>query len=274
MHICFFIFSFDGQRMPKAIIFDLDGVVYLGAKGIPGVAEEIARLQRKARVLFLTNNATKGRREYVRHLAAYGISAKVGDVMTASYGCARYVLENYGKGKRVFVVGEQGLKDEMAKEAGARIVGRNAEIVACGLDRQFTYEKLDGALACLDAGAKFILANNDPTLPREFGASPGSGAIAASLAFASGRKPDAIVGKPSPYLLRELLKLHGIRAKEAVFVGDRLEIDIRMANKAGMKSVLVLTGVAKRGDVKRAPESDRPWKIIKSAAEVGKALGI
>jgi len=260
--------------MVSAIVFDLDGVVYLSARGIPGVADEIARLQKKARVLFLTNNATKGRLEYVRHLAAYGISARMDDVMTASYGCARYVLEKHGRGKRVFVVGEHGLHEEMENEAGAKIVERRAEIVVCGLDMQVTYEKLDGALQCLNAGAAFILANNDPTLPREFGASMGSGAIAASLSFASGREPDVIVGKPSLYLVRELLKLHGIRARDAVFVGDRLEIDIRMANRAGMKSVLVLTGVAKRKDVTRAPKSDRPWKIIKSAADTGKVLGI
>ncbi|MFA6328930.1 MAG: HAD-IIA family hydrolase [Candidatus Micrarchaeia archaeon] len=260
--------------MPKAIVFDLDGVVYLGARGIPGVAAEIARLQKKARVLFLTNNATKGRAEYVRHLAAYGIRAKADDVMTASYGCARYIVEKYGKGRRVCLVGEQGFRGELEKEAGARIVGRDADIVACGLDRQVTYGKLDDALHCLDAGAAFVLANNDPTLPREYGASIGSGAIAAALVFASGRRPDVIVGKPSLYLIRELLKLHGIRARDAVFVGDRLEIDIRMANRAGMKSVLVLTGVAKRGDVKHAPKSDRPWKIIRSAAEAGKTLGI
>jgi len=260
--------------MQSAIVFDLDGVVYLGAHGIPGVAFEIARLQKKARVLFLTNNATKSRLEYVRHLASYGISAKVDDVMTSSFGCARYVLEKYGKGRRVFVVGEQGLREEMEEEAGAALVEKRAEIVVCGLDRKINYEKLDAALACLNAGAKFILANSDPTLPREFGASPGSGAIASSLIYASGRKPDVVVGKPSLYLVKELLKLHGIRAKDAVFVGDRLDIDIRMANRAKMKSVLVLTGVAKRKDVACAPKSDRPWKIIKSAAEVGKALGI
>ncbi len=260
--------------MPSAIVFDLDGVVYLGARGIPGVASEIARLQGKVRVLFLTNNATKSRLEYVRHLAAYGIRTEVDDVMTASYGCARYVLENYRKGKRVYVVGEQGLRDEMEEEAGAKIVKRGAEIVVCGLDRHFTYDKLDGALQCLNAGAEFILANNDPTLPREHGASPGSGAIAAALSCASGRQPDVVVGKPSLYLVKELLKLHGVKARDSVFVGDRLEIDIRMANKAGMKSVLVLTGVAKKKDVASAPKPDRPWKIIKSAAEVGKVLGI
>lgn len=260
--------------MPSAIVFDLDGVVYLGARGIPGVSSEIARLQKKARVLFLTNNATKSRLEYVRHLAAYGIRAKADDVMTAAYGCARFVLENYGKGKRVHVVGEQGLRDELVEVAGAKLVKRGAGIVVCGLDRQITYEKLDGALQCLNAGAAFVLANNDPTWPRERGFSPGSGAIAAALICASGRQPDVVVGKPSPYLLRELLMLHGVRAKDAAFVGDRLEIDIRMANAAGMKSVLVLTGVAKRSDVSRAKKSDRPWKVVGSAAEAGKALGI
>jgi len=259
--------------MPSAIVFDLDGVVYLGAQGIPGVAAEIARLQKKMPVLFLTNNATKSRIEYVRHLAAYGIGVKATDVMTASYGCARYIEERYGKGRRVCLVGEHGFQDEL-EEAGAKIVNKNAEIVACGLDRHITYEKLDAALRCLNAGAAFILANNDPTLPREHGASIGSGAIAAALIYASGRKPDVVVGKPSVYLIKKLLQMHNITARDAVFVGDRLEIDIRMANKIGMTSVLVLTGVAKRRDVLHVPKSDKPSLIVKSAAEVGKTLGI
>jgi len=260
--------------MVSCIVFDLDGVVYLGASGIPGVAAEIARLQKKMPVLFLTNNATKSRIEYVRHLAAYGIGVKAADVMTASFGCARYIDEEYGKGKRICLVGEQGFRDELEEEAGAIIVSKNAEIVACGLDRQVTYGKLDAALRCLNAGAKFVLANSDPTIPREHGASPGSGAIAAALIYASGRKPDAVVGKPSVYLIKKLLQMHKIKARNSVFVGDRLEIDIRMANKMGMKSVLVLTGVAKRKDVARAPKSDTPWKIIRSAADIGKTLGI
>ena len=260
--------------MVSAIVFDLDGVVYLGAQGIPGVAAEIARLQEKMPVLFLTNNATKGRAEYVRHLAAFGIQADAADVMTSSYGCACYIKDKWGMGQKVFVIGEPGMRHELEAEAGCSLVEDGAGIVVCALDRQVTYAKLDAALRNLNEGAIFILANNDPTIPREHGASPGSGAIAASLVCASGRKPDAVIGKPSVYLIRKLLKMHGILARDAVFVGDRLEIDIRMANAAGMKSVLVLTGVAKKKDVARAPKSDRPWKVIRSAAEVGKALGI
>ena len=261
--------------MLRAIVFDLDGVVYLGSRGIPGVAKEILRLQKKARVLFLTNNATKSRSDYVHHLASFGIRAKESEVMTSSFGTALFIREKFGKGKKIFVVGEGGLKDELKNEAGAKLTaGTGAEIVACGLDRRITYAKLELALANLNSGAHFLLANNDPTWPKEDGVAPGSGAIAASLIFASGRQPDAIIGKPSTYLLDELLLLHKIKPSETAFIGDRLDIDIRMANRAGMKSVLVLTGIAKKEDAAKAPASDKPSLVIDSAAETGKALGI
>ena len=259
----------------RCVVFDLDGVVYKGAAGIPGVAAEIYRLQKRKKVLFLTNNATKSRADYVMHLAKFGISASADDVMTSSFGLAHYVAEKWGKGRKVFVVGESGLRDELEAEAGARIIaGEGAEIVACGLDRQISYAKLEAATNSLLAGAHFVLANSDPTLPHENGVSPGSGAIAASLVYASGRKPDVVIGKPSNYLIELLLKMHKVKPADAVFVGDRLEIDIRMANKVGMKSVLVLTGIAKREHLKNAPKSDRPGIVIESAAEIGKALGV
>lgn len=261
--------------MPSAIVFDLDGVVYKGAQGIPGVSAEISRLQKKAKVLFLTNNATKSRADYVAHLSSFGIRAKSGDVMTSSFGVAHYISEKYGKGRKIFVVGESGLKDELVLGASAKIVeGSGADIVACGLDRHINYAKLEAGLQNLVDGAAFILANNDPTWPKEHGVAPGSGAIAASLIYASGRQPDAIIGKPSSYLLDKLLEMHKVKPSDAVFVGDRLEIDIRMANAAGMKSILVLTGIAKKSDVAKAPASDKPWMVLDSAAEVGKALGI
>lgn len=261
--------------MLSSIVFDMDGVLYRGPKEIPGVSEEIARLQKKTKVLFFTNNATKSRKDYVKHLHSFGINAELGDLMNSSHGAACHVKEKYGEGRRIFVVGEQGLKDELAEEAGAKIVeGEGAEIVVCGLDRHISYAKIEMGLRNLLSGAAFILANNDPTFPKEDGISPGSGAIAASLIFASGRKPDFVAGKPSTYLLDKLLQLHGVKAKDSAFVGDRLEIDIRMANAAGMKSVLVLTGIAKREDLEKAPASDRPQIVIGSAAETGKALGI
>ncbi len=261
--------------MLKAVVFDLDGVVYRGANGVPGVAAEIFRLQKKKQVLFLTNNATRSRSDYVRHLAIFGILVRASQVMTSSFGVAHYIRQKYGKGKKIFVVGEQGLKDELELEADAVIVeDESADIVVTGLDRHINYSKLEHALRNLNAGAKFIMANNDTSYITERGLSPGSGAIAASLIYASGRKPDAVIGKPSTYLIDELLEMHNLKPSEVAFVGDRLDIDIRMANKMGMRSVLVLTGISKKSEIAKAPASDRPGMVLESAAEVGKALGI
>ena len=191
----------------KAVVFDLDGVVYRGKSPIPGVPQEIARLQKKIEVLFFTNNATKSRDDYVRHLADFGIRANRAEIMTSSFGCAHYIAEKYGKGRKVFVVGEQGLVSELRDSAGAEIIESvGADVVACGLDRGINYRKLDLAVRNLAAGAKFVLANNDPTYPTENGFSPGSGAIAAAISYAASRKPDVVIGKPSTYLLDKLLE--------------------------------------------------------------------
>jgi len=262
------------MTIPKAVVFDMDGVIYRGAHGVPGVAREIYRLQKKTRVLFLTNNATKSRAECIRSLAGHGISAKGSEIMTAAFGCAKYMQEKYGAGKPAYVVGEQGLKDEL-EAAGAKIVeSEGAKLVVVGLDRHFNYQKLDMAVRNIEAGAKFMLANSDPSYPTEAGKSPGSGAIAAAIAYASGKEPDVVLGKPSTYLMGILLDAHRIKPESAAFVGDRLDIDIRMANKMGMKSVLVLSGIAKKEDLRHVSASEKPDAVIGTAADVGRALGI
>ncbi|MEM4348317.1 MAG: HAD-IIA family hydrolase [Candidatus Anstonellaceae archaeon] len=262
------------QLKPSAIVFDLDGVVYIGSKPIAGVPQEISYLQKQLPILFLTNNSTKSRASLVSHLASFGITTQKTNVMTSSFGCAYFVLEKFGKGAKAFVIGESGLKEELSSFACAKLTESiDAEVVVSGLDRHLTYEKLKKAALCLNAGAFFLLANNDPSWPTEEGPAPGSGAIAASLIFATGRKPDFVVGKPSPYLLHLLLSSHKLDPKKTVFVGDRLDIDIRMANKLGMKSVLVLSGIAKKEDVLRAPSSDKPNFVIESAAELSTLFG-
>ena len=225
-------------------------------------------------MLFLTNNATKSRHDYVSLLLSLGIKAKEDEIMTSSFGAASYIAENYGKKRKVFAIGEQGLLKELKQEAEAEFVEKDADIVAVGLDRKFEYAKLNLALQNILGGAKFVLANSDSTYPVENGLAPGSGAIGAAISYASGRRPDIVIGKPSTYLIEKLLAMHGAKAGETVFVGDRLDIDMKMANRMKMGSVLVLTGVSRKEEVASAPASDKPGIVLPSAAGVGKALGI
>lgn len=260
----------------KAAVFDMDGVVFVGSTPVKGAGEELQRLRRKKIcVLFATNNATKTREQFVEKLEKMGIGAQKDGIMCAAYGMAQYLRAKYrGKRKRAFVVGEQGLFEEI-KNAGFEIInakqGKIADFVACGLDRQFTYAKAAGALSHLLQGAEFFAANADATLPTEKGLMPGSGSIVAMLEKACGKKA-FVVGKPNALLLRQHLKAHGINAKDAAFFGDRLDIDIAVANKCKMHSVLVLSGIAREKDAKKAKGAQKPQHVIKSAAHAGKVL--
>jgi HAD superfamily hydrolase (TIGR01450 family) len=154
--------------------------------------------------------------------------------------------------RRVYVVGEEGLVEEL-KLAGLELAGpEEAECVVVGLDRGLTYSKLEGALRCLSRGALLVATNGDPTLPTERGLAPGAGAILAALEAAAGRRADAVVGKPNAFMYELALREHGIRPGEALAVGDRLDTDVEGAKRAGLAAALVLTGAAKLSDLERA----------------------
>ena len=233
--------------MIKAVIFDLDGTLYLGKTPVKGAAEKLAELREKGtKVLFLTNSATRSRANVALKLSNMGFGAIKKDVYCGAYALAKYISTNH-KGKKVYFVGESGIEDEF-REAGI-IASDDAEIVAVGLDRQFNYNKLCKAHINISKGALFFASNNDHTYPTENGHLPGAGSLIAAIEFACGKRP-YIVGKPNPFLLELMMKEHGLKKEEIVMVGDRLDTDIMFAKNCGIKSALVLSGSTKKEDIK------------------------
>jgi 4-nitrophenyl phosphatase len=123
--------------------------------------------------------------------------------------------------------------------------------VVIGLDLDFTYAKLKAAHEAIQRGALFIATNADSTLPTEAGLVPGAGSIVAALAAASGRLP-IVIGKPETPMLETAMMRMGVRPEETVMLGDRLDTDILAGERAGMPTVLVLTGVSTREDLASA----------------------
>jgi HAD superfamily hydrolase (TIGR01457 family) len=233
--------------MIKAVIFDLDGTLYLGKTPIKGAAEKLSELRAKGiKVLFLTNAATRSRANVALKLSNMGFGAVKKDVYCGAYALAKYISQSH-KGKKVYFIGESGIEDEF-REAGIA-VSDDADIVAVGLDRQFSYDKLCRAHRNISKGALFMASNNDHTYPTENGHLPGAGAIIAAVEFACGKKP-YIVGKPNPFLLELIMKEHGLKKDEILMVGDRLDTDILFAKNCGIRSALVLSGSTKRGDIR------------------------
>ncbi|MBN2478494.1 HAD-IIA family hydrolase [Candidatus Micrarchaeota archaeon] len=253
----------------KTIIFDMDGVLYLGKKAIKGAKETIERLRNeKYELYFLTNAATRSRKGRAEKMRGLGIYIKEGEIITSSYGAAYYIKQNHPKSS-VYVVGETGLKDEL-RNAGIKIVVHDRpDIVLCGLDRKVNYKKLKTAFRGLANGANFIATNMDPSFPVEDGLLPGAGACVSFLIHASGRKP-TVIGKPCTYLIEMIFQESRSKKEEIMIVGDRVETDILLGKKCRIKTCLVLSGITTKKDLQKIKE--KPDYVIESIADLDSVL--
>ncbi|MEN6355841.1 MAG: HAD-IIA family hydrolase [Armatimonadota bacterium] len=251
-------------------VFDLDGVIYRGMEPQPHANEVLAELKRRGHIVrFFTNNATKTRLSYVCKLEKMGVPATIDEIMTSSYATALYFVEKKAVGKTVYRIGEKGMAEEF-EAVGMHVIYDQDEpdapidFVTVGLDREFNYRKLVRAQHAILDGAQFIATNEDATFPIESGALlPGAGAIVASVRTATSVKP-FVVGKPETYAYNKVLELVGCPAERSVMVGDRLDTDIVGGNRAGARSVLVLTGVTSREQAMHANGEAKPDQIIET----------
>ena len=237
----------------SVFLIDLDGVVYLNDRPVPGGKETIKEIQRRGLgFLFLSNNSSATPQQYVEKLLKMGIQVEVRNVMTSGQALGRYIEENYpAKGKTGFVIGEYGLESELEARGIKLLQGdaaKEVDFVVVGWDRFVTYEKLKIACVAIRNGATYLATNKDATFPTPHELWPGAGAIVAAVTTASGREPVAI-GKPNPYMVKLGLERLGASEKDALIVGDRLETDILAGIEAGVDSALVLSGISREEDI-------------------------
>lgn len=256
----------------KGIIFDIDGVLYKGHTPIEGAPRALSALRNMGlKLFFLTNNSTKTREENVKKFEGMGIRAEKEEIYCSAHETALYLKEKYKKGSAL-VIGGDGLSEEL-RRAGIKVSNKtNADFVVVGLDRNFNYNKLSDAMEAIKNGALFIATNADPTFPVEDRLLPGCGVMVAALSECTGKQPDVVIGKPNPYMLARIINESRLKRSELALVGDRLDIDIAAANKAGVYSVCVLTGITSRKDALSAKGEKKPKLILKSVKELGDFL--
>ena len=232
----------------KALIIDMDGVLWRGETPLPGLNDLFDRLHtHQMPYMLATNNASKTQAQYVQKFAKFGIDISPDRVMTSSLATAEYLGTIYPAGTRLHVIGQDGIRQAVAN-AGFELADSEVSAVVVGLDFQLTYEKLRTAALLINEGAHFIGTNGDLTFPFEKGMAPGNGAILAALSAATGQKP-TVIGKPEPIIFELALKHLGALPQETAMLGDRLETDILGAKRANLQTILVLTGVSQATDV-------------------------
>jgi HAD superfamily hydrolase (TIGR01450 family) len=188
------------------------------------------------------------REEIHQNLTKLGFGFAVEEILTSSYLTARYLTESFGKAS-FYLIGEDGIKREL--EAAGHYASTEPEAVVVGLDRQLTYEKLDDALRLLRSGARLVGSYGGAVYMGDRGPALSAGPIIKALEFASGRRA-VMIGKPSPRMFTLALQLANEKAGRAVMVGDQIETDVVGARKAGVHTILVLTGVETRESVGRS----------------------
>ncbi len=241
-------------------LIDLDGVVYLGDQLTPCAAETFQALREAGkRRCFITNDPRHTANEYAKKLIRLGIPAEPSEFLTSGRAAALY-LQKENADAPVFVVGSNGLRSEV--EAVGRRVLRGADgtagAVVVGGHEDFSYAELKIASLAIRRGAAFIATNRDATFPMPDGLWPGTGSIIAAIEVATGVAP-IVVGKPEKPIFEIALDLFPPGGRTAI-IGDRLDADILGGKRAGLATILVLSGCTTAAQAARS--EIRPDYII------------
>jgi len=230
----------------KSLLLDGDGVLYYSDKPADGVDRFFKVLEERGiNWAMITNNSTKTRDSIVNRLGTFGISASPEQIFTSSTVTASKLLKHYGADATFYVVGESGLM-QILGENGFALYHNNdkperVDAVIVGLDRDFTYEKLQIASRLIQKGAEFVACNTDRQLPVTDGFDPGAGAMIVSVMAVTDVDP-VIMGKPQPAIYDEAMEFLGADKETTAVVGDRLETDILGGVRMGIGSILTLAG--------------------------------
>jgi HAD superfamily hydrolase (TIGR01450 family) len=264
------------------LLVDLDGVVYRGSEPVPGVAEVLRRrVALGDRVIYVTNNSRSHREEYRARLEQVGVP--LGDdpfssILTAARATAVLLAEAQPPARLAMVFGGPGLARELGDVGIATCPpteeGLEAEpdTLVVGVDFDLTYERLSIACECVRRGARFWATNRDAIYPGADRLMAGAGSMVAAVAYATGREPDIVVGKPEPRLFEAAAASVGMPVSEAIVIGDNLTTDIGAARAVGARSVLMLTGVTSRAEADLAKADAAPTAIAHDAAELDQVL--
>jgi NagD protein len=243
---------------------DMDGVLVHEGKLIPGADTFVERLREAGTpFLVLTNNSIYTPRDLRFRLRNTGLDIPVEAIWTSALATATFLSDQRPEGS-AFVIGEAGLTTAL-HEVGYVLTSTAPDYVVLGETRTYSFSAITTAIRLIQDGARFVATNPDPTGPSTEGDLPATGAVAAMVSRATGVQP-YFVGKPNPLMMRAALNRLQAHSESTVMIGDRMDTDVVAGLEAGMRTVLVLTGITHAGDVERFPY--RPSRVVNSIADL------
>jgi len=243
---------------------DMDGVLVHEEDPIPGAQEFVEALKASGtQFLVLTNNSIYTPRDLRARLLGSGIDVPEESIWTSALATAQFLADQRPQGT-AYVVGEAGLTTAL-HDIGYVMTERDPDYVVLGETRTYSFEAITRAIRLIDAGARFIATNPDPSGPSQQGKLPATGSVAALISTATGRTP-YYIGKPNPLMMRSALNRLNAHSETTVMVGDRMDTDIISGLEAGLRTFLVTTGSTSPAQVETFPY--RPTRVYDSVADL------
>jgi HAD superfamily hydrolase (TIGR01450 family) len=247
----------------KCFLLDMDGTIYLDETPIEGAIDAVERMRKQGRVIFLTNNSSVSRADYVAKLNRIGFRAQENDVFSSSYATIEY-LNTFHKGKKVYFFANEPVKEEF-RAGGIKLDEQNPDIIVVGFNTTFCYDELERLCDLIRAGVPYICTHADVNCPTMRGYKPDVGSFIALIEKSTGIKPTLICGKPFKPVGDSIKRILGLNESEIAMFGDRLATDVKFAVNNAFVSVLVMSGEAKEEDI--APFGEKIDVILPSIAD-------
>jgi HAD superfamily hydrolase (TIGR01450 family) len=258
----------DNLRDIRAFLLDLDGTLYLGGRLFAQTLPFLQALKRTGRRrLFLTNNSSRSGAEYVEKLRRLGIDAEPRDVLTSAHAAITW-LQDHAPSRRIYLMAPPGVEAEF-RSHGFTLTDERPDQVVLTFDTTLTYEKLRTASNLLHDGVPFLATHPDRVCPTEGHPIPDCGAMAALFREATGVAPK-VVGKPEPEMIAAALERLDAAPGDTAIVGDRLYTDMAMGHRAGLRTILVLSGETRREDLECIEQ--RPDLVVNSVGDIAALL--
>lgn len=239
----------------RYLIMDMDGVLYRGNTALPGAREFLPWLdRRRIPYLMLTNNSFRTPGGWSDKMAALDMPVAPDRIMTAAQATGAYLRHAAPQGARVYIIGGRGLEEAVLGTGDGLFTpdDRHPDFVLVGLDPSFTYDKLKRACLAIRAGARFIASNPDLTYPAEDGLLPGAGSLVAAVQACTDVKP-LVIGKPERAAFDLALERLGADPAATAMLGDRMDTDILGGIRAGLTTIMVLTGTSTEAELAASP---------------------
>jgi glycerol-1-phosphatase len=249
------------------ILADLDGVVYAGENAIPFAVDALNAAAAQSRVGFVTNNASRTTDQVSSQLRGLGIQCTPSDIVSSPQAAVKILKTLVPAGSTILVIGGEGLITEV--ESAGFVVTFSANDSPAAVIQGFAptvgWTDLAEASFALHTGIPWVATNTDWTIPVARGVAPGNGTLVSAVHLAVGRLP-VFAGKPERAIFD--FARDKFSADDPLVIGDRLDTDILGANRAGMRSALVLTGIDGPKQAIAAGEESQPTYILGDLREL------